>query len=246
MSQLITWGADGDKEFEYGVDRGVLYPPLAAGETQAGGAGVGAPYGAGVAWNGLTAVSASPEGGEPTDLFADNGVYGVLMSPEKLNITLEHYAAPAEFYPCDGIVEQDGALITGQPRKKFGFSYRTLVGDDLDPMGGYKLHLVYGCLSKPAERAYATMTDSPEVITFSRECSTLPVGVTIGGVEKKSPELILDSTLIDPTDLAAIEAILYGTAEVVAAPDATPPVVGVPAVPGYLPTPDEILAILAA
>ena len=138
----ITWDSDGERGFEYGVDHGVLYPPLTDGADTPT---EGAAYGKGVAWNGLTAVTSSPEGAEPTELWADNILYGVLMSPEKLKLALEHYATPTEFYPCDGILIKGGAMITGQPRKKFGFSYRTKIGNDTDPEAGYKLHLVYGC-----------------------------------------------------------------------------------------------------
>jgi len=197
MAKLI-WDAVGAKEFELGVDHGVLYPATNEG------------YDVGVPWNGLVSVTESPEGAEPTDLYADNIKYGVLISAETLKLTIEHYATPVEFYPCDGLVVQDGVMITGQPRQSFGLVYRTKIGNDLTPESGYKLHLVYGCKAGVAEKGYNTINDSPEAIVFSREVSTLPVVLEDGRI---TAQLIIDSRTADAAGLAALEDLLFGTAD---------------------------------
>ena len=209
----LVWDDTGKKEFEFGVDHGVLYPATTEG------------YGDGVAWNGLTAVTETPEGAEPTDLYADNIKYGTLLSAEKLTLTIEHYATPVEFYPCDGIVIENGVMITGQSRQAFGFSFRSKVGNDANADAGYKLHLVYGCKAGVAERAFGTINDSPEVITFSRSVSTTPVMMANG---KATAEIIIDSRTAPADGLKALEDALYGT-------DSVMP---------KLPTPDEVLAMM--
>lgn len=209
----IVWDETGKKEFEFGVDHGVLYPVTTEG------------YGNGVAWNGLTGVTETPEGAEPTDLYADNIKYGTLLSAEKLTLTIEHYATPVEFYPCDGIIVENGVMITGQARQTFGFSFRSKVGNDVDGDAGYKLHLVYGCKAGVAERAFGTVNDSPEVITFSRSVSTTPVMTADG---KSTAEIIIDSRSAPAAGLQALEEALYGT-------ENTMP---------RLPTPDEVRAMM--
>lgn len=209
----IQWDKAGEKEFELGTDRGVLF--VATDEDS---------YGVGVPWNGLVGVSESPEGGEPSEIYADNIIYGVLVSPEKLKLTIEHFSSPPEFYACDGCAMEGGVLITGQPRTPFAFSFRSKLGNDITPESGYKLHLVWGCRAGVAERGYKTIGDSPEVITFSRPVSTLPVSMADG---KVTAELIIDSRFTDPQGLADLEAMLYGT-------DSVEP---------EMPTPDDVVSI---
>lgn len=222
MSKLI-WDQTGDRSFETGVDRGVLFPQVA---------GV---YGDGVAWNGLTTVSESPSGAELSDFWADNIKYASLRSAEEFGATIEAYTYPEEFEVCDGSAElADGVLIGQQNRSPFGFCYRTKVGDDTGAEG-YKIHIIYGASASPTEKAYATVNDSPEAITFSWEINTNPVAVT---GNKPTATVVIDSTKADATKLAALEAILYGV-------DAsTEPVVA--AVPARLPLPDEIATLMAA
>lgn len=194
----LTWDATGERLYETGVKQGVLYIPTN---------GV---YSKGVAWNGLTAVTESPSGAEATALYADDIKYLNLMSNEEFGCTIEAYTYPDEFAQCDG----SAALATGvkigqQARKIFGLCYRTTLGNDVDGNDhGYKLHLVYGALAAPSEKAYATINDSPEAITFSWEVTTTPVAVT--GF-KPTAHIEIDSTSADATKLAALEDILYGT-----------------------------------
>lgn len=194
----INWDEAGKRLYETGVDRGVLYP-------QVGGA-----YPKGVAWNGLTAVTESPSGAEPTPLYADNIKYLTLMSVEEFGATIEAFTYPDEFMACDGSASiAEGVSIGQQARQAFGLCYRTVVGNDLDNNAGYKLHLIYGALAAPSEKAYATINDSPEAITFSWEVTTTPVDVP--GF-KPTASVTIDSTKVDAEKLAALEAILYGTA----------------------------------
>jgi hypothetical protein len=194
----LTWDATGERLYETGVKQGVLYIPTN---------GV---YSKGVAWNGLTAVTESPSGAEATALYADDIKYLNLMSNEEFGCTIEAYTYPDEFAQCDG----SAALATGvkigqQARKIFGLCYRTTLGNDVDGNDhGYKLHLVYGALAAPSEKAYSTINDSPEAITFSWEVTTTPVAVT--GF-KPTAHIEIDSTSADATKLAALEDILYGT-----------------------------------
>ena len=194
----INWDEAGKRLYETGVDRGVLYPQVSG------------TYPKGVAWNGLTAVTESPSGAEPTPLYADNIKYLTLMSVEEFGATIEAYTYPDEFMACDGSASiAEGVSIGQQTRQAFGLCYRTVVGNDLDNNAGYKLHLIYGALAAPSEKAYATINDSPEAITFSWEVTTTPVDVP--GF-KPTASVTIDSTKVDAEKLAALEAILYGTA----------------------------------
>ena len=216
MSKIV-WDQTGERLYETGVNHGVLYIPTS---------GV---YSKGVAWNGLTAVTESPSGAEATALYADDIKYLNLMSAEEFACTIEAYTYPDEFAECDGSASLvAGVNIGQQPRKTFGLCYRTTVGNDTDSNAhGYKLHMVYGCLAAPSEKAYATINDSPEAITFSWEVSTTPVNVT---GHKPTALLTIDSTKADPTKLAALEDILYGKDQV----------------EPRLPLPDEIATLMAA
>ena len=197
MSKIV-WDQTGERLFETGVDRGVLYP------IQTGGL-----YNKGVAWNGLTAVTESPSGAEATDLYADNIKYLSMRSAETFGATVEAYTYPDEFAECDGSAQLvEGVVIGQQSRKMFGLSYRTVLGNDVDLNDhGYKLHLIYGATASPSEKAYATINDSPEAITFSWEVATTPVNVA--GF-KPTASVIIDSTKADPTCLKNLEDILYG------------------------------------
>lgn len=219
MAQKIVWDAVGEKLYESGVDHGVLYVQNTDGT-----------YPKGIAWNGLTNVTESPSGAEANPQFADNIKYLNLLSAEEFNATIEAFTYPDEFGPCDGSAQpQIGVFVGQQPRKAFGFSYRTIIGNDVDGQThGYKLHLVYGCMVSPSEKAYQTINESPEAITFSWDLTTTPAPVT---GYKPTATLVIDSTLVDPADLAALETVLYGTA---------------PATEGSLPLPDAVIAMFAA
>lgn len=197
MSRL-TWDNNGERLYETGVKNGVLYPIQTNGS-----------YSKGVAWNGLTAVTESPSGAEATALYADDIKYLNLISNEEFSATIEAYTYPDEFAECDGSASlADGVTLGQQKRKTFGLCYRTSLGNDVDGNDyGYKLHLVYGCLAAPSEKAYATINDSPEAITFSWEVSTTPVSVA--GF-KPTSQITIDSTKADKAKLAALEDILYG------------------------------------
>lgn len=217
MSKLV-WDATGARKYETGVRNGVLYVM-----------GEGGTYPKGVAWNGLTAVTESPSGAEATALYADDTKYLNLISAEEFGATIEAYTYPDEFAECDGSATlAAGVTIGQQPRKTFGMSYRTVYGNDVDNESyGYKLHLIYGAVAAPSEKAYATINDSPEAITFSWEVKTTPVNVT---GHKPTASLTIDSTKVDKAKLTKIEEILYGKDEVEA----------------RLPLPDEIIQILQA
>ena len=192
----IKWDQTGERYYETGVSKGVLYP-------YANNA-----YAKGVAWNGLINVSESPEGAEATPLYADNIKYLNLMSAEEFKATIEAYTYPDEFAACNGEASlEEGVSIGQQKRSQFGLSYQTKIGNDVDSELGYKIHLVYGALAAPSEKAYATVNDSPEAITFSWEISTTPVEVP--GF-KPTASLVIDSTKVDPTKLAEFEKKLYG------------------------------------
>ena len=192
----IKWDQTGERLYETGVSKGVLYP-------YANNA-----YAKGVAWNGLINVSESPEGAEATPLYADNIKYLNLMSAEEFKATIEAYTYPDEFAACNGEASlETGVSIGQQKRSQFGLSYQTKIGNDVDSELGYKIHLVYGALAAPSEKAYATVNDSPEAITFSWEISTTPVEVP--GF-KPTASLVIDSTKVDPTKLAEFEKKLYG------------------------------------
>lgn len=194
----ITWDKTGERLYETGVDHGVLYLLQNNGT-----------YDKGVAWNGLTAVTESPSGAEPNPLYADNIKYLNLLSTEEFGATIEAYTYPDEFAECDGSASlADGVMAGQQKRKTFGLCYRTVIGNDIDGNDhGYKLHFIYGALAAPSEKAYNTINDSPEAITFSWEISTTPVEVA--GF-KPMASVTIDSTKADPTKLTALELILYG------------------------------------
>lgn len=217
MSKLV-WDATGERKYETGVRNGVLYVM-----------GEGGTYPKGVAWNGLTAVTESPSGAEATALYADDTKYLNLISAEEFGATIEAYTYPDEFAECDGSATlAAGVTIGQQPRKTFGMSYRTVYGNDVNNESyGYKLHLIYGAVAAPSEKAYATINDSPEAITFSWEVKTTPVNVT---GHKPTASLTIDSTKVDQAKMKKIEDILYGAAEGEA----------------RLPLPDEIIQIIQA
>jgi len=196
----LTWDGTGKRYFETGIDKGVLYVMDANGA-----------YPLGVPWNGLTAVTESPSGAEPTPLYADNIKYLTLMSAEEFSATIEAYTYPAEFGQCDGSAAlATGAIVGQQGRKKFGLVYRTKLGNDVGGQDlGYKLHLLYGCLASPSEKAYASINESPEAITFSWEIATTPVLVT--GLQPTSL-IIVDSTVATAEELALLEDELFGDA----------------------------------
>lgn len=199
----IEWDKTGEKYYETGTDRGVLYP-----QTGASGA-----YGKGVPWNGLTGITESPGGAEATDLWADNTKYGTLRSAETYSGTVEAYTYPEEFEQCDGSKELlPGVTIGQQKRIPFGLSFRTMIGSDASSEGEdhYKLHLVYGATASPSERAYSTVNDSPEAITFSWEFETVPVNVEGGN---PTSCLMIDTRKVEKVAVAAIEKVLYGDEE---------------------------------
>ena len=215
MSKKLIWDETGDRLYETGVKKGVLYPQVEGA------------YPKGVAWNGLTAVTESPSGAEANPLYADDIKYLNLMSAEEFGATVEAYTYPDEFAQCDGSAEiAKGVTIGQQKRKSFGLCYRTVLGNDTDNNDyGYKLHLIYGALAAPSEKAYATINDSPEAITFSWELTTTPVSVA--GF-KPTASITIDSTKVDAEKLTALEAILYGGASTEA----------------RLPLPDEIATLM--
>lgn len=222
MSKIV-WDKIGERLYETGVKNGVLY-------LQTDGV-----YNNGVAWNGLTAVTESPSGAEATALYADDMKYLNLYSAEEFGATIEAYTYPDEFAECDGSKELvDGVVIGQQTRKAFGLCYRTVIGNDTDGEAhGYKLHIIYGAMASPSEKAYATINDSPEAITFSWEVTTTPVNVTGA---KPTASVVIDSTKADPTKLAALETILYGK-------DPTTPE-GSDGVNPRLPLPDELKTLM--
>lgn len=217
MSKLV-WDKTGERLYETGVKQGVLYPQAAGGT-----------YPKGVAWNGLTNITESPSGAEATALYADDIKYLNLVSAEEFGGTIEAYTYPDEFAECDGSAAlTDGVFIGQQDRKTFGLCYRTTLGNDVDSNGhGYKLHLIYGALAAPSEKAYATINDSPEAITFSWEFKTTPVNVA---GHKPTASLTLDSTKVSETKMAALEKVLYGDGDTEA----------------RLPLPDEVVQILTS
>lgn len=198
MAKLV-WDDTGKKIFETGVDRGVIYPMGEAGT-----------YEGGEAWNGLTAVNESPSGAEATKLWANNGQYGELRSTEEFGFTIEAYTYPDAFGACNG--EQElvpGVSVSQQTRTKFGFSYRSLLGNDVKGTDyGYLLHLVYGATANPSEKSRATVNESPEAGTMSWECSTTPVAVE--GM-KPTAHIIINSTKVDAECLKKLEEKLYGS-----------------------------------
>lgn len=198
MSKKIVWDAAGDKRYERGVSKGVLFPTKTDGS-----------YDIGVAWNGLTNVNESPDGGEATDMWADNIKYGTLRSVENHKGSIEAYTYPDKFAECDGNAEPVPGLRLGQQtRKPFGFSYRTEIGSDSNPELGYKIHLVYGATASPSEKTHETVNDSSDISPISWDYETVPVAVD---GYKPVAHLEIDSTKVDPTQLAKLEAKLYGS-----------------------------------
>lgn len=217
----IEWDKSGERFWETGTDHCVLY---LAGNGD---------YSGGVAWNGITGITESPEGADATDLWADNIKYASLRATETFGGTIEAYTYPEEFEQCDGSAALAKGVKVGQQRRaKFGLSYRTQKGNDLNDNVGYLLHLIYGASCSPSERAYQTINDSPEAITFSWEFDTSPVNVT---GHKATSVITIDSTKADADKLAALEQILYGT----------PAADNVEAVAPRLPLPDEVAQIFA-
>ena len=210
----LVWDKSGEHFYETGVDHGVVYPMT------------GGTYEAGEAWNGLTAVNETPSGGEATALYADNIKYLNLMSVEELGLSIEAYTYPDKFAECDGTKEiKPGVMIGQQNRKHFGFTYRSMIGNDEEGTDlGYKLHLVYGCLASPTEKNHSTVNDSPEADTFSWDVTTTPIAVENF---KPSASLTIDSRKVPANVLKQIEDLLYGSA------DSEP----------TLPTPDAIVAL---
>lgn len=215
MPNAIKWDDTGDRLFETGVDHGVLYVLNATTGT----------YGNGVAWNGLTGVTESPDGAEPTDLWADNIKYATLRSAETFGMTIEAYTYPDEFGECDGSVSPaTGVYVGQQSRKPFGFCYRTKVGSDTDTeANNYKIHVVYNCTASPSERSYETINDSPDAITFSWEVTTTPVAFKTFNY-KPTSLITIDVWKLTASQKTALENALYGG--------------------GALPDPDALLALV--
>ena len=221
----LVWDKTGEHYYETGVKNGVLYPMSASGT-----------YPKGVAWNGLTAITESPSGAEATALYADDIKYLNLMSNEEFGATVEAYTYPDEFAECDGSASlTEGVYIGQQARKTFGLCYRTTLGNDAKGNDyGYKLHIIYGAMASPSEKAYSTINDSPDAITFSWELSTTPVAVANF---KPTASLTIDSTKVDSEKLAKLEEILYGK-------DGSGEDHSTGAVDPRLPLPDEIANIM--
>lgn len=217
MSPVLSWDGVGEKVYETGVDRGVLYIPDP----------VTGAYDEGVPWNGLVSVTETPSGAEANPQYADNIKYLNLYSAEEFGGTIEAFTWPDEFDQFDGLANPfPGVAVGGQDRKSFGLCYRTLVGNDVEENGfGYKLHLVYGCKAAPSEKAYTTINDSPEPITFSWELTTTPVAVT--GLARPTSIITITSNEVDADALADLEDFLYGTLATTAS----------------LPDPDEVIAL---
>lgn len=215
----LVWDATGKHLYETGVDHGVLFPMAADGES----------YTAGVAWNGLTGVTESPSGGEPSPIYADNIKYLNLYSADEFGATIEAYTYPDEFAECQGEAQvAAGVTIGGQKRKNFGFSYRTIVGNDTKANDyGYKIHIIYNATAAAPEKAYATVNDSPEAMTLSWTVTTTPVEV--GGNYRPLSHIIIDSTKVDAGKLASLEDALYGAASG----------------SSHLPTPAQVIAMFA-
>ena len=197
---LITFDNTGDKKFEAGVDHCVLYP-LTNGA-----------YIHGVAWNGITGITESPEGGDAQDFYADNIKYGSLRGAENFGGTIECYTYPDEWKGCDGRADlADGVTFSQQSRKIFGLSYRTLIGSDTMELGaGYILHIIYGCTASPSSKSRSTVNESPEAGTMSYEFKTTPVNVSKIANAKATSHIEIDSTKVSSKVLTAIEAALYG------------------------------------
>ena len=222
----LLWDVIGERLFETGIRMGVLYLRNPNGA-----------YIKGVAWNGLTGITESPSGAEPTPLYADDIKYLNLISAEDFGATIEAYTYPDEFMVCDGSMELAPGVYAGQQaRTSFGLCYRTVLGNDVAINDfGYKLHLIYGAIASPSEKAYQTINDSPDAITFSWDVTTTPIPVANG---RPTAQLTIDSTKVAPGKLAMLEEILYGKDETTSGAG--------DAVVARLPLPDEVATILAA
>jgi hypothetical protein len=214
----LQWDQVSEKVFETGVKKGVLYPMDANGA-----------YPAGVAWNGLVSITESPSGAESTPQYADDSIYLNITSAEEFGATIEAFTYPDEFAQCDGSAAlATGVMIGQQARKPFGLAYQTTMGNDTEGIDyGYKIHIIYGALASPSEKAYSTINDSPEAITFSWEVKATPVSVT---GKRPTATVTIDSTKVDAAKLLVLEKKLFGDTSTAA----------------MLPTPDEIAAIFAA
>lgn len=229
-SKKLVWDREGEHFYETGTDHGVLYPYSDTVVT-----GTQSHYGPGVAWNGLTGFTASPEGAEANNIYADNIKYLVLRSAEDFKATITAYTYPEEFEECNGAkAATDGVYFGQQKRKSFGFCCRTIVGNDTQlDAHGYKLHLVYGASASPSEKAYATVNDSPEAIEFSWEVDTIPVSEGLPTGFQPTAYITIDTTKLSQqgkTNLTTLEGKLFGT-------DNTDP---------YLPMPAEVISIMTA
>lgn len=224
MAYALTWDGVGERFYETGTKMGVIYPQNSLGL-----------YSKGYAWNGLTAVTESPSGADATALYADDIKYLNLRATEEFGATIEAYSYPDVFAECDGTaIPVQGVYLGQQVRKPFGFTFRSTLGNDTESNDyGYKLHLIYNATASPSERSYSTINDSPDAISFSWELTTTPINVT---GYKPISNIVIDSTKVDATKLAALEQILYGTP---AGEGGTPA-----AVDARLPLPDEVISIL--
>lgn len=235
----IEWDKTGERRYETGVDRGVLYPEKA---TAAADITAGKAYKGGVAWNGLTSVTESPSGAEANDIYADNIKYATLRSAETLGGTIEAYMYPDEFSACNGEATPtglNGVYVGQQTRKPFGFCYRSDVGDDsessIDTETNYKLHLWWNCTASPSERQYQTINESPDAMTMSWEISTTPVTMSTTGM-KPTASMTIDTSKLEGgvtnAKFVALLEVLYGTND------------GSTITPGYLPTPDKVIELM--
>lgn len=198
----LTWDNTGERLYETGVDRGVLYTYDSTTKL----------YSTGVAWNGLTAITESPSGAEPTPQYADNIKYLNLMSAEEFGFTIEAFTYPDEFELCDGTATPvAGVTVAQQARRTFGLSYRSLIGNDVDAHDhGYKIHLIYGALASPSEKARTTVNDTPEAMSFSWTATTTPVALPAELNMRPTAHIVVDSTKMSTDNLAALEGVLYG------------------------------------
>lgn len=213
----LLWDQVGERLYETGTDRGVIFPQKVDGT-----------YNNGVAWNGLTGVTLSPSGGDENKIYADNIKYVGLRAAEEFGATIEAYTYPEEFALCDGsAIPAEGVYFGQQKRSPFGFSFRSKIGNDTEfDDHGYKIHLIYNASVSPSEKGYSTINDSPDAITFSWELSTTPVPVSEPGL-KPVAHIEIDSTKVDPAKLTALEDLLYGTENA----------------ESTLPTPDAVIAM---
>lgn len=188
----LTWGAPGTREYEIGVDRGVLFPDSTYG----------------VAWTGLKTVTEKPSGGEAVSYYLDGQRYETDTSPTEFSATIEAFSAPAEFAKCDGTTRLSvGLSQTHQRRKPFGLCYRTWVGNDADPFASYKIHIIYNAIAQPSEREYSTLTDSADPLGLSWDIET--VDPIFAGVRMPS-HLVVSTKDYSPLVMSQIETILYG------------------------------------